>query len=133
MTEKRVDISGFEGPYENACQTMLDRWLKWFETQSFGMVFPVQSDGKRKFSELYFGILSDLVSDIDPSGAMFWATVSHLAYIVKNGKEKWLHKGKDRLIDYDPEAPKHYESPEAAFEAGKVMGLRVRAEKEAKS
>jgi hypothetical protein len=122
-TIKRVDISGFPGPYENACQTMLNRFLEWSKDKTFNELYSTQKDkkGLRKDVEEEF---SKLVEDIEPSGAMWGGTLSHFAYIKKDGYESWLKLGEEqkRIIEWNPEDAIHFDSTEAAFEAGKKLG-----------
>ena len=124
----RVDISGFGGPYENACQTMLQRWLNWYRGKSFDELFPLQPNGKRKLAEDVEKKLMILVDDIGPSGAMWGATLSHFAHIKKHGYEAWIKFGeqRNRIIEWDPQDRIHFDSPEEAFEAGKKTGEQMR-------
>lgn len=124
----RVDISGFAGPYENACQTMLERFIQWGKDKTFEAVFPRQPNGKRKLSEDADKDLTELVNDIAPSSAMFWSTISHFAYIKKQGYDAWIELGRrrERLIDWNPEERIHFGSPEEAFEAGKQVGKAIK-------
>ena len=125
---KRVDISGFAGPYEDACQTMLQRWIDATKERSFDELFPEQ-EGKRRLDEGVEKELLGLVDDIGPSGAMWGATLSHFAYIKKNGCEAWVKEGesRDRLIEYDPSSKIRFDSAEEAFEAGKEAGRAVKS------
>lgn len=128
ITMKRVDISGFSGPYENACQTMLQRWLKWAEDKTLDDLFPKQDNGKRSLSKAVRPELSKLIEDIAPSGAMFGATLSHLAYIKDKGYDAWIKLGKERkrLIDWNPKDRIHFDSPEEAFERGRKLGEQMK-------
>lgn len=125
---KRVDISGFGGPYENACQTMLQRFIEWGKDKSFEELFPRQPNGKRKLSEQADKELTKLVDDIGPSGAMFWSTISHFSFIHKKGYDAWIKLGekRNRIIDWNPENKIHFDSPEEAFERGRQLGEQMR-------
>jgi len=125
---KRVDISGMSGPYENACQTMLTHFLEWAKDKTFEDLFPKSADEKITFDKQAEKELMNLVDDIAPSGAMWGATLSHFAFIKKNGYDKWLEDGgkKNGLIDWNPEDRIHFDSPQEAFESGKKIGERMR-------
>mgnify|MGYP001604998782 FL=1 len=120
---KRMDISGFSGSYENACQTMLQRWMDATKERSFDELFP-EREGKRRLDEAVEKELLRLVDDIGPSGAQWGATLSHFAYIKEKGYEAWVREGerKDRLVEWDPSDRIHFDSAEEAFEAGKRAG-----------
>lgn len=120
---KRVAIAGASGPYENACQTMLDRFLKWADDRSFNELYPLLQ-GERKLRKDAEDELSKLVGDIAPSGAMWVATLGHFSFIMEKGYEAWIRSGRERnkIIEWNPEDPIHFESSEAAFEAGRRIG-----------
>ena len=124
---KRVDISGFSGPYENACQTMLQCFLDATEALSFEDLFP-EVDGKRKLNSETEKKFHSLIDDVAPSGAMWGATISHFAFIKKKGYDAWIKAGEDKngIIEWKPKGRKHFDSPEEAFEAGKKIGEELR-------
>lgn len=126
---KTVDISGTSGPYENACQTMLRRFLKWSEEKSFDEIFPEVGE-KRTLDPEIGQTLRKMVEDIDPSGAMWGATLSHFAYIKRCGYQDWLEFGRkeNRIIDWSEDDPIHFSSPEEAFKAGCRLGEKMRRE-----
>ena len=122
---KRVDISGFEGAYENACQTMLERFREWSKNKTFEQVFP-----KGKLSKENEEQLSALVKDLDPSGAMWGATISHFAYILKNVYDALIEYGKEKngMIEWNPQSRTHFDSPEEAFKSGLKLGEKLKKE-----
>jgi len=93
---KVMDISGMGGGYERACHNMIYKWLKATKENTFEEIFP---NGKLddKFDKLF----SKLVERINPSGAMWGASLSHFSFIKKQGTQAWLKKGEelDRIID----------------------------------
>jgi len=102
---KRVDISGFGGAYENACQRMLTiglEWIKdkpidiWKEVWGYKNIF-----GMMHTPEEFRDLEEKWIKEVAPSGAMHQAVLSHLYYIHKFGYDAWLEKGKDRIIEYE--------------------------------
>ena len=99
MTMKTIDISGFGGSYEAACQKMLLNGLRWlnkhpdFDFKHYkayknvtGLCIGEGSDTKS---------LDDAICEgVDPSGAMHHAVISHLAYIHQNSYDSWLAQAK---------------------------------------
>ncbi len=91
---KTVDISGMGGSYEAGCQKMLINGLKFLNEHPnfdwsaykeyrgvFGLTIAESSEAKE---------LDDAVGqDVEPSGAMHSAVISHLAYINKHGYDGW--------------------------------------------
>lgn len=93
-TPEMGEISGFGGGYEAACQTMLDRGVKWLlarpkaklEAHGFenvyGIMIPDSADAKE---------LSEVITkDVDCTGAMHQAVMGRLFYIAKNGWESYV-------------------------------------------
>jgi len=92
---KTIDISGFGGGYEAGCQKMLINGLKFLNEHPnfdwsaykeyrgvFGLTIAESSEAKE---------LDDAVcQDVEPSGAMHSAVISHLAHINKHGYDAWL-------------------------------------------
>jgi len=92
---KTIDISGFGGSYEAGCQKMLLNGLKFLNEHPnfdwsaykeyrgvFGLTIAESSEAKE---------LDDAVcQDVEPSGAMHSAVISHLAHINKHGYDAWL-------------------------------------------
>ena len=92
---KTIDISGFGGSYEAGCQKMLLNGLKFLNEHPnfdwsaykeyrgvFGLTIAESCEAKD---------LDDAISqDVEPSGAMHSAVISHLAYINKHGYDGWL-------------------------------------------
>jgi len=92
---KTIDISGFGGGYEAACQLMLVRGMAWLKEhpdfdfrayKTYKNVFGLCSSTTSQAEDLDKTICAGL----DPSGAMHQGVISHLAYIHKNGYDKWL-------------------------------------------
>ena len=98
---KTVDISGFGGGYEAGCQKMLINGLKFLNEHPnfdwsaykqyrgvFGLTIAESSEAKE---------LDDAVcQDVEPSGAMHSAVISHLAHINKHGYDAWLAEAEKR-------------------------------------
>lgn len=120
---KRVGISGFEGIYENACQTMLERFRERGKSKTYAQVFPKGELSKENKEKLV-----NLVKDIEPSGFMWHATISHFIYILKHGYDAWIESGKDRIIEWDPKARIHFDSAEEAFKIGLELGRKLKEE-----
>ena len=145
---KRVDISGMNGEYENACQHMLQDALGFFANRDADtLIEQYKQEQKRKkeyvdmwskrnfnpFKEYEANYptgefereIDNLWSKYDPTGAMHGTTLSHFFYIKKNGYEKWIEygRGKNGLIEWD-EHPVKRLTPEEAFEEGKAVGKK---------
>ena len=98
---KTIDISGFGGSCEAACQKMLLNGLKFLnEHPKFD--FRVYRSC-RNVTGLCVGEGEDakaldkaVCGGVEPSGAMHHAVIGHLAYIHKNGYEGWLTEGEKR-------------------------------------
>jgi hypothetical protein len=96
MTTESIDISGFGGRYEAACQVMLQRGLEWITKH------PDFNIGKayRQFKGVTGICISDeelskdldkyICSELDPSGAMHHAVIFHLARIQEIGYDRWI-------------------------------------------
>jgi len=98
---KTIDISGFGGGYEAGCQKMLLNGLKFLNEHPnfdwnaykeyrgvFGLTIAESSEAKE---------LDDAVcQDVEPSGAMHSAVISHLAHINKHGYDGWIREAKKR-------------------------------------
>jgi len=107
---KTISISGFGGSYEAGCQKMLINGLKFLNEHPnfdwsaykeyrgvFGLTIAESSEAKE---------LDDAVcQDVEPSGAMHSAVISHLAYINKHGYDAWLAEAEKqgRTLDERPE------------------------------
>ena len=94
---KTIDISGFGGSYEEMCQRMLRRGVKFLEDNP-----DFDFSGYKQYKDIY-GIciaesedakaLDDAImggDDSPPTGAMHQAVVNHLAYIHKYGYDAWI-------------------------------------------
>lgn len=122
--KRTVDLSGFGGGYEAMCQTMLWRGIEYLAEVKPPLDKLYGSENwttpERKALEAAM-----LKPGEDATGAMFGAAISHLAYIHKNGVDKWLgdvaEKEPGRLYEIDielgPVAPSE-QTPEEAFAAG---------------
>lgn len=99
------EISGFGGGYEKVCQDMLEAGVKHIEEKRlcggdislsglvnvFGLCFPENEPTKE---------LSNVVVDAaggDCTGAMHHAVMSRLAYIAKNGWDKYCEEVRDHV------------------------------------
>jgi len=125
---KRVEISGFGGHYENACQRMLSIGLEWIKDKPLSIWEGVYSY-KGIFGILHttdkFHKLEERWEEIAPSGAMHQAVLQHLYYIHKYGYEAWLNNFKDHIFDWDENAPTHLESPKQALWEGFKLGMMI--------
>lgn len=92
---KTIDISGFGGNYEAACQQMLLRGIAWLKEhpdfdfsayKTYKNVYGLCSSTTAQAEDLDKVICAGL----NPSGAMHQGVISHLAYIHKNGYDEWL-------------------------------------------
>jgi hypothetical protein len=91
-----IDISGMSGGYEATCQRMLYAGLKFLDEHPDFKFNYEQSEnivgiaiGKTEWTKLLDDIL-EKAADHDCTGAMNQFVVNHLAFIYKNGKQKWL-------------------------------------------
>ena len=112
-TMKTLDISGFGGDYEKACQTMLTQGLRWLAKNyepnklkygSYENVYGLliaENDFSKEFDKA-------VCANVEPSGAMHQAVTQTVMFIVKNGYDDWLKKGdpKDQYFLYDPKREK---------------------------
>jgi len=110
MTEiTSIGIGGLTEAYEAACQRMLIAGLNFMEKNPdlkpeirtlknvTGIAIPDNEDGKR---------LTDAIAEAVPdcTGAMMQVVLSHVFFITKNGREKWLAEaGKSRHVTVDSE------------------------------
>lgn len=98
--KETVDISGFGGRYEAACQIMLQRGIDWIAShpdfnigksyKQFKGVTGICFSDEEKAKELD----KCINSGIEPSGAMHHAVISHLARIQSVGHEQWIAEAK---------------------------------------
>jgi len=112
---KTIDISGMGGSYENGCQKMLLNGLKWLkEHPTFDF-----SHAYKAYSGIYGMVTSQnvlakeldqvTIGDLDATGAMHQAVVSHLAYIHKHGHDQWI-------AELEKKGRRVYETDEAAID-----------------
>jgi len=93
-----LEIGGIGPQYEDACQTMLYRFVKWMEDKN-----PDDLVQESRLKPEVERELMKLVDDIGPSGAMWGVALSHAFYIRRNGYAKWLETGnKGRVIMWRP-------------------------------
>lgn len=92
---KTLDISGFGGAYEDACQTMLTSGLEWLADHYepcklqytaykdvFGLL-TAENDFSKEFDQA-------VCAGVEPTGAMHHAVVGHVLYILRSGYDGWL-------------------------------------------
>lgn len=114
---QRVEISGMGAGYEDACQIMLSRFLDWGKDKAYEEIWAGDKDDiiMSSFAEAE---LTELVKDLDVTGAMWGATLGHFWYIKGNGYDKWLEEGKI-VKEWDENTVLKQMTPQEAFEAGK--------------
>lgn len=105
---KTVNISGFGGGYEAACQKMLSNGLKFLEDKpdfdwsgyrQYANIFGICSAENKDAKALDNAILDGVEG---ASGAMHQAVVNHLHCIHKQGRDKWVElAGKDRVYEVE--------------------------------
>lgn len=109
MKIKTIDVSGFGGSYENACQQMLWAGVDWLDKNPGPITFEEIENvtgiifTKDRAKELEFYIV-DAVKGERPSGAMVHCVMGHLRFISKNSLSKWLDEFKDmpdRVFEWD--------------------------------
>lgn len=104
MKIRTVDISGFGGGYENACQLMLKAALDFMESTPVHPKEFEYSVGKTANAKAMQDKMLDAVNR-DCTGAMMSATLSHAFYIHAHGREAWLTEAagqeKDRVYVWD--------------------------------
>ena len=94
-------FGGFEHPYEQVCQEMLQRGFEWLEThkkaelkghsyQNIYGIFEPDSDDAKELSNI-------ITKDLDCTGAQHQAVMGHLFFIWKNGIEKWKKEVSSKL------------------------------------
>jgi hypothetical protein len=126
-----IDISGFGGGYEIACQLMLCQAVKWLEEHP-------QADPKFHGFKGATGILMEDNADADslssattrevpggPTGAMHQAVICHALIIRQYGRECWMKKLHHRAIEIPFDTPesmrdwinqKDHRNPEGAIQ-----------------
>jgi len=95
---KTLEIGGFGGGYEQTCQTMLTRGLKWatehdvggLKYQGYEGVFGLLMAKSKAARALDRAMLAD---HLDATGAIHQAVVDHLILILQGGYGKWLEDG----------------------------------------
>lgn len=106
MKVKTINLSGFGGSYENACQLMVSEGIK--AMQELGIPDP------KEFGEFGFGeserakqIQSRMCKAVnnDATGAQMGVSLSLAFYISKNGRDKLIEKmqaeAPDRIFEWD--------------------------------
>lgn len=95
-TKEMGEISGFGGGYEEACQTMLDRGVRWL------LLNPNKKPAIKEYTNLY-GVLADENSDaeelskvitegLDVTGAMHQTVMTRLMFICDNGWNRYCEE-----------------------------------------
>ena len=94
---KEVDvISGFGSGYEDTCQKMVIRGMKWFDAHP-------KADPQFHGNKNIYGIITEdnqdakdltktIMKGLDATGAMHQACMSHIFYAHKNGWKKYLEE-----------------------------------------
>jgi len=107
-----INISGMGGGYERACQMMLRAGIKHLEKNPdfhfdyftypniYGVAWTETPWGKELDK-----VLMDAIGG-DCTGAMHQCVIGHLAYIHKQGYNKWLEELKERKYTYPHGLPK---------------------------
>jgi hypothetical protein len=96
VREQSYMLSGFGGGYEDTCQRMLWRGVRWLKEKQP----PVEIWAGASSYENVYGVLitegDDLkaleeymLRDTDCTGAMHQCVMGHICFIHKNGIEKW--------------------------------------------
>lgn len=123
---KTLDVSGFGGAYEDACQAMLTNGLKWLASNyepsrlkygSYANVFGLliaENDFSKEFDRA-------VCKDIDSTGAMHEAVVEHIMQIVKCGYGEWL-KQDTEARSYEREDPDREKAVKTLIEAKMLAG-----------
>lgn len=105
---RTIDISGFGGEYENACQVILDQGLAWLREhpdahllfKEFENIFGVIMDKSPDATALVKAATKDVPGGC--TGAMVHCVVHHLLDIHKNGYDSWLSRTpKERIFTWD--------------------------------
>ena len=105
-----VDISGFGGGYEKACQLMLRAGIKFlkenpdfhFDYQGFKEVYGLCWSDTPWCKELDKVLFDSTEKSGGATGAMHQAVIGHLTYIHKHGYKKWLEefpKGRRYILE----------------------------------
>lgn len=117
---KTLDISGMGGSYELGCQKMLWIGIEWIKDKPLSIwegTGSLAGRDRKTGQEIHFyGLMqtSEPLKELeqiwfnDPflsaggiTGAMHEAVLHHLYYIHKYGYDKWLEKGKGRIIEVE--------------------------------
>lgn len=115
MKIKTVDISGFGGPthpYEQCCQRMLQRALKYMEqnAEAWPAGVPLKvwlGDPELDLAnpELEVNKFTKAISGDDmPSGAQMHTVIGHALFIRHHGREHWLEQfndDKERIFEIE--------------------------------
>jgi hypothetical protein len=115
---KTIDISGFGGSYEWGCQRMLQLGIQFLkENPDFDFsgyknfkniigIFAKEPENGKRLDE---AIMNDIeLKKHGVTGAMHQAVIQHLAYIHKNGYEKWVNAFMDmpdRIYEFEEKYP----------------------------
>lgn len=98
---KTVDISGFGGGYENACQAMLKAGLEFISDSGL----PEEKEFEEPRSERVIELEKVMIkaTNNDCTGAMFYTTLGHIINRSKNEDEyfKKFEDSPDRVYEWD--------------------------------
>ena len=101
------DVSGFGGEYEDACQRMLWKGVRylgevqpplsiWDETHAYAHIYGVlhtEGEGIKAFENAVMD------GEDDVTGARHQAVIGHLRYIHEHGEDGWLSTLNERRPD----------------------------------
>jgi hypothetical protein len=108
-----IDMTGFGGGYEHACQKMLLAGVEYLKTKpdfifdykTFKDTFGIVWSDSQHAKELDKILLKAVGGDC--SGAMHQCVIGHLEYICKFGRDNWIAKfDEDRRFMYPKGLPK---------------------------
>ena len=95
-TDDMGEISGFGGSYEEGCQKMLEAGVKWLAEHDADIqvlenpsIYGIIKEGTSDTEELSKAAVA---ATDDCTGAMHHAVMSRLAYIDKNGWQKYCEE-----------------------------------------
>ena len=94
-----IQIGGMGPQYDDACFVLFLRFWKYFDEhpQEYGKL----KEGE-EFPDSVRADLDKISADINPTGAMFWSSLSHALYVKRHGYDEWIKKDKDRIVMWTP-------------------------------
>lgn len=99
---KTVDVSGFGGGYENACQAMIKVAMEFFKNEHFPSVDELEEMKSEKMLKLERKMIEATGNDC--TGVMFFTSRNHAYKRVELGEEKYFEVFKDtpeRIFEWD--------------------------------